>query len=46
VPRSSGDIVTLGVCSGFTAVGMGGDDILTQNSTGEFEVLDDVVFNP
>jgi hypothetical protein len=38
VSRDGGDIVAHGVCSGFTAVGMGGDDILMQDSAGEFEV--------
>jgi hypothetical protein len=34
VPRDGGNIVAHGVCSGFTAVGMRGDDILMQDSTG------------
>jgi hypothetical protein len=38
VQRNGGNIVAHGVCSGFTAVGIGGDDIMMQDSTCLFKV--------
>ena len=38
VPGDGGDVVAHGMGGGFTAGGLGGDDILMQDGAGEFKV--------
>jgi hypothetical protein len=38
MPCDGGDVVAHGMCGGFAAGGVGGDDILMQDGAGEFKI--------